>query len=404
MTRNFFRTWLFVSACAYASAAAAQQARPEPSDGGSSGGFLDRTLSWAAKTDASTEGKDGVYPEFGGFINGAGVSVGPGFRHHVFGDRAIVDASAAMSWRRYTMMQSRLEWPRLMGDRLSVGGQVKYQDFTQINFFGIGGDSLKSNRTDYRLKSFDALGFATLRADKWLSISGRAGLLRNVNVERGTSSLYPSTGDVFDEATAPALAATPTYIHAEVAVEGDTRDVPDYPSNGGRYRISVATYHDRDFGRYSFRRLEADASQYVSIFNPRMVLAVRARVDLTDTAPGQTAAFYMLPTLGGSRSLRGYLDYRFRDRDALLLNGDYRFPLARILDGAVFYDAGAVAPSAGELSGRRLMTDYGVGVRVHSKKHLLFRVDLARGREGNRVSATFSTPFGTSQSIVPYEP
>jgi hypothetical protein len=82
---------------------------------------------------------------------------------------------------------SQLTWPRLMNDRLSIGGQVKYQDFTQINFFGIGNTSLKSDQTDYRLKDIDALGFVTVSPISWLSVTGRAGTLRRLATLLGVS-------------------------------------------------------------------------------------------------------------------------------------------------------------------------------------------------------------------------
>jgi outer membrane protein assembly factor BamA len=403
MAKKLFLSWLCASACAFASTAAAQTPQSAADAGSSSA--VDRML---ARVDTKLEDAseaNGFYPEFGGFINGAGLSIGPGYRHRLFGDRAVVDASAAVSYRRYVMMQSRLEWPRLLNDHLAVGGQVKYQDFPQINFFGVGPDSRQANQTDYRLQSLDVAAYATVRPVTWLAITGRAGSLRHVDISRGTSSLHPSIGEVFAESSAPALDFTPTYFHTEASVVADTRDVPGYPSSGGRYRVSFANYSDRDMGRFSFRRLEADAAQYVSIFSPRSVLAARARVDLSGTDAGQTVAFYMLPTLGGPRSLRGYDDYRFRDRNLLLFNGEYRFPILRALDGAAFYDAGTVAPTANALSVHRLMTDYGVGVRVHSKKHMLMRVDVARGSEGTRLVVAFSAPFGSSsQSVVPYLP
>src|SRR5437660_9331247 len=282
MAKKIFLTWICASACALSSTASAQSTQ-SAADQGSSGSTMQRTMAWIdTKLDDGSEA-NGFYPEFGGFINGAGLSIGPGYRHRLFGDRAVMDASAAVSYRRYLMMQSRLEWPRLMNDHLAIGGQAKYQDFPQINYFGIGPDSQQENQTDYRLRSFDVAAYATARPVKWLAIAGRAGWLRHVDIGRGTSSLYPSTNEVFAEATAPALDFTPSYVHAEASVEADTRDVPGYPSNGGRYRVSLADYRDRDLGRYSFHRLEADGAQYVSIFSPRSVLALPGRADLTRT-------------------------------------------------------------------------------------------------------------------------
>jgi outer membrane protein assembly factor BamA len=352
--------------------------------------------------DGASSPHDGLYPELGGMIPGAGFSAGPGYRHRLFGDAAVVDASAAVSWHRYQMMQAQLTWPRLLDDRLAVGGQVRYQDFTQINFFGIGNTSLKSNQTDYRLKDLDAFGFATVRANAWLSLTGRAGLLRRLDIARGTSTLYPSTGDLFDETSAPGLTQQPNYLHADVAMNVDTRDAPGYPSRGGRYQLSMAMFHDQDFARYSFRRLEADADQYVPL--GRSVVALRGRMALSQTGDGQDVPFYLLPTLGGSSSLRGYEDYRFRDRDLLLVGAEYRWPILRRIDAALFYDAGTIAPAASGLS-RHLLSDYGAGIRVHSATRMLVRLDIARGQEGMRALVSFSAPVarpnGTLVRSVP---
>ncbi len=366
-------------------------------------GPLARGYLWAeTRIDGAAPASDGFFPEFGGIIPGGGISVGPGYRHRLFGDRAIVRASAAVSPRRYTMMRSDIEWPQLLHHRLSLGGQVKYQDFTQINFFGIGSRSLKSDRTDYRLKDLDALAFGTARLKPWLSVTGRAGLLQRLAIDRGLSTLYPSTAERFDEIGAPGLTQQPNYVHADVAVDVNTLDRPGYPSSGGRYRASVAMFHDRDLARYSFRRFEADAAQYVPL--GRSVLAFRGRIDVSQTGPGQEVPFYLLPSLGGSNSLRGYLDYRFRDRDMLLMNAEYRWPILRRVDAAVFYDAGSVA-SASNLLSRKIYTDYGAGLRLHSATRMLVRLDVARGEEGTRALVSFSAPLALpNRAIAPYVP
>ena len=364
---------------------------------------LGRAIDWAeSRMDGRSAPRDGFYPEMGGMIPGAGFSAGPGYRHQLAGTGALVDASMAMSWRRYSMMQARITWPRLLNDRVSAGGQIKYQDFTQIDYFGIGGDSLKDDRTDYRLTDVDVLGFATVHATPWLSITGRSGVLGRVHGGPGLSTLYPSTGTRFDERSAPGLTRQPSYLHTDVAVDVDTRDVPGYPARGGRYRLSMAAFHDQDFAQFSFRRVEADAAQYVPL--GRSVLSLRGRMGVSQTGAGQEIPFYMLPALGGSSSLRGYLDYRFRDRDLLLVDAEYRWPIARRIDAAVFYDAGTVAPGAGDLT-RHLTADYGLGVRLHSATHLLARLDVARGREGTRALLSFSAPLALPKStIAPYVP
>jgi outer membrane protein assembly factor BamA len=403
-TRRITCACLLASACAWSSTVGAQDAPPE--SGAAGPGRLARAISWAeSELDGGAAAADGFYPEFGGMITGAGVSLGPGYRQHIFGDRAFIDASIARSWHGYSMMQSTITAPRLLDDRLTIGAQVKYQDFTQINFFGVGNGTLKTDQTDYRLKYFDVGGFAAVHPNRSVTITGRAGLMRRAGVLQGTSTLYPSVEERFDESSAPGLTQQPNYAHADIAIESDTRDVPGYPSRGGRHRASIAAFDDREIGRYSFRRVEVETSQYVPVTD-RSVFSIRGRMDLSQTAAGQQVPFYMLPALGSGQTLRGYADYRFRDRDLLLLSAEYRLPIARALDAAVFYDAGTVAPTAaGVLSMRTMHTDYGIGVRAHSNRHVLVRLDLARSREGMQAVVSFTPSMTLSKrTVAPYVP
>ena len=99
------------------------------------------------------------------------------------------------------------------------------------------------------------------------------------------------------------------------------------------------------------------------------------------------------------------LGYRFRDQDAMLMDAEYRLPILRRVDAAVFYDAGTVAPTASALA-RDLKSDYGVGIRVHSATHVLVRLDVARGSEGTRALVTFSGPLSmrNSRTAAPFVP
>jgi hypothetical protein len=401
MTRKVARTFLALAISMCTASARAQDPADVPVL--ANPGLFARAVEWAgAKLDGPSSPRDGFYPETGGMIPGAALSAGPGYRRHLFGDRMVVDASAAISWRRYKMTQAQIAWPGLLHGRVSIGAQVQYHDFTQISHFGVGPDTLKSSRTNYRLRDLDTLGFATLRATPWLTITGRAGVLQPVDNGAGLSSQHPPTTERFGETSAPAVGVQLNYLHADVAGEIDTRDVPGYPAQGGRYRLSLATFHDRDLARYSFRRVEADAVQYIRF--GRTALALRGRIDVSATGRTQDVPFYLLPTLGGSSTLRGYADYRFRDRHALLVDAEYRWPLLPFVDAAVFYDAGSVAPRVGGL-GRRWLTNYGVGVRAHSATHLIARFDVARGREGTRAALTFTAPLSRShRSVAPYVP
>jgi hypothetical protein len=370
-------------------------------------GVFKRTFNWVGEkmVDGAGEAKDGLYPELGGMIPGAGIAAGPGYRHHLFGDAAMVSGSAAISSKRYTMVQSRIEWPSLFSNRLSIGASGKYQDFTQINYFGVGPDSDKSAWTDYRLKSVDIAGSATVRPVYWLSIGGNAGYIRGLDIARGLSSIHATTHDLFDEGTAPGLTTQPRYGHADVFVQADTRNVPGYARSGGVYRLGLTAFHDVDGSGQSFRRVDADATQYASLLRRNWILAVRGHVAVSQTGGGNNVPFYMMPTLGGRSTLPGYNDYRFRDRNAASVGAEYRIPVFHMIDAALFADAGNVAPTTRGLWQGRLVHDYGVGLRLHSTTKSIARLDVARGREGTRVSVSLTKSLGGSRNnVIPYTP
>jgi hemolysin activation/secretion protein len=89
----------------------------------------------------------------------------------------------------------------------------------------------------------------------------------------------------------------------------------------------------------------------------------------------------MLPSLGGGRTLRGYPDFRFRDRHRLLINAEVRWTPARFLDMAVFYDTGKVAAERKDLDFNDLRDSFGIGMRLVGEQRYVFRVEVAHSRE-----------------------
>ena len=86
------------------------------------------------------------------------------------------------------------------------------------------------------------------------------------------------------------------------------------------------------------------------------VIALRALASTTRPRAGQDVPYFLMPDLGGSHTLRGYPPWRFRDRNRLLLTGEYRWTAGPFVDMALFLDAGKVAPRARDLDLRGLKT------------------------------------------------
>jgi outer membrane translocation and assembly module TamA len=101
----------------------------------------------------------------------------------------------------------------------------------------------------------------------------------------------------------------------------------------------------------------------------------------------------MLPAIGGGSSLRGYSSWRFRDRNSLKLQAEWRVMVNRFLDMAVFYDAGKVAADTGDLNLSDLRSDFGLGFRFHGPLSTPLRIDVAHSDEGFRIVWAASAVF-----------
>jgi hypothetical protein len=342
-----------------------------------------------------TDIQNGFYPELSNMPTGAGwITAGPGYRHWFFDGQMFIDGSAAISWRAYKMAQARFELPRLARSRLALGTHVRWQDLTQITYFGDGPDSLEANRSEYRLKSTNFAAYATVRPVEWLAFGGRIGWLDRPAVLPPSGSFQrgnPATEEVFSNDPVFAMEVQPSFAYREVSVTVDTRDYRSHPTRGGVYRAVLTGFTDQDQGTFSVRRSEAEAAHFIPLSRSHVVLALHGWLAASDTAAEATVPFYLQPSLGGHNTLRGFTDYRFHDRNLLVVNVEARFAIFTHVDAAVFVDAGNVAPYLSDLNLDK--RSYGVGWRLHSRQSTFARLDLAHGAEGWNFLFRLSDPL-----------
>jgi hypothetical protein len=355
--------------------------------------------------------KNGFYPEFSNMITGAGwVSAGPGYRHYFSDDRIMLDASAALSWHLYKMGQARFELPTLANDHLIVGAQAMWQDATQVNYYGIGPDSLEENQSQYRLQSTDFVGYVTATPNYWLSITGELGWLMRPNVQSAGGSFapnVPTTVQLFPNDPAVGLSTQPNFAHGEAAIAADTRDHRGYPTSGGLYRAASTFYSDQSSGTFSFREYEAEALQLFPLADKRVVLAFRGWALHSQVPTGHQIPFYLMPAIGGSNTLRDYPDYRFHDNNILVVNAESRFAVYQHVDAALFVDAGNVAATFSELNLDK--TNYGAGLRLHTDTTTIARLDVAYGSNGWKLFFRTNDPLRLGRlrrhiAIIPFAP
>ncbi len=115
--------------------------------------------------------------------------------------------------------------------------------------------------------------------------------------------------------------------------------------------------------------------------------------------------FYALPSLGGSQTLRGYINGRWTDRSVWHAGAEYRFWVVprgvRLTDwirierfgAALFVEAGQVGGSLASLTRGTPKYSYGVGLRMSLERTALFRYDLGFSEEGHVFSIAFGLSF-----------
>lgn len=355
--------------------------------------------------------KDGVSISTGRMVTGAGfISLGPAYRRHVFGGRAVLGASTALSNRLYTTAQIALEFPYLAKNRLKLGIQEHFQDALQVNYFGLGRESRQIDRSGYRLTTSDTGGYAILGSSR-LALTGRLAWLRpaRISAMSGRRPDYPDTVARFEEAMAPGILVRRSYLHGDVSLVRDTRDNTGHPERGGFYQTAWSTFVDDQDGRGNFQRVEIEGVRYMPIVSGLLTLALHGSLVGTLAPSYHVIPIFLLPNLGG-RNLRGYADYRFHDRAVQSYSVESRVAMMRHVDLAVFTDIGGVAHRLRDLNRRDLKASYGVGIRLHSSRSTFARLDVSRGAEGWRVFFKMNDPFRRASQVagrppvVPYVP
>jgi hypothetical protein len=322
--------------------------------------------------------RSGWYPYFGSVYQGGGLTGGALYRRY-YGDNTFWTADGLYSIKNYKLIEGTTVSQGHWNGKLSFGGRLGWRDATQVGFYGLGQQSEKADRANFRFQQTYLDGTVNLRPRPWLFFIGGSGF-EHWNTLSGQGS-DPSIETKYTPVTAPGLGADPSYIHSVAAAGIDWRQSPGYTRRGGLYGVTFHDYHNTNGGLYNFQRLDAEVVQHVPLLRETWVLAARGRVQTT-LNDNDVIPYFLLPSLGGGSTLRGYDSDRFRDRHSLLMNAEFRWIPMSALDMALFYDAGKVASRRSDLDFNGLKSDVGIGARFHGFFSTPLRIDLAVSNEG----------------------
>ena len=317
------------------------------------------------------------HPYFQSAYSGGGFTLGAGRATSVSAYNYI-DARASYSIAGYKRAEVEFVAPRMFKRRGELSVLGGWREATQVGFFG-GMDSTDEQRVNYSFKQPYGSVLFSIFPTRRVFMLGAGVEYSNWNLGPGVGS-FPSIETKYSPEELPGIDADVTYLHSQVTIGIDWRTSPGYSRRGGFYSATLHQYNDRD-DNYGFQMVQYEAVQHVPILREAWVLSFRGRVQSSIDKVGQETPFFLLPSLGGGSTLRGYSSRRFHDRNTLLLQAEWRIMINRYLDMAFFYDTGKVAPTRSELDLHGLKDDFGIGFRFHGPFSTPLRVELAKSRE-----------------------
>ena len=320
----------------------------------------------------------GVYPVLDSVYPGGGFAAGLGARKP-FGDDGAISVIGAYSINSFWRAQTDVSLPSFASNRGRVSLTAGYLDAPDVKYYGIGQNSNKDDKTFFGYTPFGGGGRLDFDVSRYLSVGGG---VKYLDIETDSGASGPSIDDRFSPADTPGLELDQfKYVNSTARAVFDWRSRLGYAGSGGRYRVQFDDFRENDNDQYSFRSLEAEVVQMIPLMRANWVIALRGLTTVTDIDDTEAVPYFMLPSLGGGTTLRGYPDFRFRDRNRLVMNAELRWTPSRFLDMAVFYDTGKVTARKGDINFEDLEDSYGIGMRVIGLKGYAFKVEVAHSQE-----------------------
>jgi outer membrane protein assembly factor BamA len=158
----------------------------------------------------------------------------------------------------------------------------------------------------------------------------------------------------------------------------DNRDNIFYPGHGGFLEFQAIMFDEMLGGDFNFQRYLLNYRQYSTLVHNH-ILALQLYGDFTSGV----VPFYELPALGGQNTMRGYFLGRYRDKQYVMAQAEYRTIVWWRLGMVGFFGLGDVAPQLSALRLDELKYSVGAGVRfvLDAKEKLNVRMDIGFGKD-----------------------
>jgi Omp85 superfamily domain len=307
-------------------------------------------------------------PETSWLLGGAAALVYQPPEHSGRRESQLLLAGAASLRKQFSIILSSDVYA--LEDRMHLGGTLSAARFPDV-FFGMGNATSASAKEPYTPTYYE---FEL--SPKWRVLPALyVGPSGRIQVARIAGQ---PPGGLLDRGEVPGEHGG-TTVQLGASVLWDTRDSTLYPRSGALVRAQVRVALPALGSDAAFDLVRLDGRGYLTMPYAPHVVAVHALIELRGGEP----PFYDTGKLGSSEMMRGYFEGRFRDRQHLALQAEYRSPLFWRVGGVAFASVGSVGRRLDAEMLSALKPAAGVGLRVApvADVPVNIRLDVAYGSD-----------------------
>lgn len=170
----------------------------------------------------------------------------------------------------------------------------------------------------------------------------------------------------------------------------DSRDNIFFPKRGFFFQFSAKLFGRTLGGDYIFSKYNLDFRKYLSLFSTH-VLAFQGYIDVITGDP----PLQILPRLGGQNIMRGYYRGRYRDKNLVAFQIEYRMPVWKRIGLVGFLGFGDVSDKLRDFRLRSIRPTIGLGIRyqINREERMNVRLDIGFSKESSGVYFNISEAF-----------
>ncbi len=255
-------------------------------------------------------------------------------------------------------------------ERFNITGAANYYDWP-ILYYGTGNSNSLSDSSLVTYKLLLLQNRVLRKIKNFVFAGGQYQLTRinDVSYKNAQSKIRERDAHELDGSITSGLGPALLY---------DSRDNPLNTTQGWYAEIGSFFNHKAIGSEFNFTRYTVDVRRFI----PLSVKQVVAFQGLGKFSTGQVP-FREMALLGGGRTMRGFYEGRFRDRQLLAAQGEYRHQVFSRVGFVVFGSLGQVGNRGGDLNITTIKRAAGAGIRLmlNRKQRLNIRIDYAVGSD-----------------------